>query len=40
VDFPKGEKQMHIDYALSEARKTTNMTYIQKLALIYDINMG
>jgi hypothetical protein len=37
VDFPKGEKQMHMDYALSEAAKTTNMTYIQKFALIYDI---
>ncbi len=37
VDFPKGEKQMHMDYALSEAAKTTNMTHIQKLALIYDI---
>ena len=26
-----------MDYALSEAAKTTNMTHIQKLALIYDI---
>jgi len=37
VDFPKGEKQMHMDYALSEATKTTNMTTIRKLALVYDV---
>ena len=37
VDFPKGEKQMHMDYALSETAKTTNITHIHKLALIYDI---
>jgi hypothetical protein len=37
MDFPKGEKQMHMEYSLSEVAKTTNMTYIQRLALIYDI---
>jgi len=37
VDFPKGKKQMHIDYALFEATKTTHMTNIKKLALIYDV---
>ena len=37
VDFPKGEKQMHMDYALSEATKTTNMTTIKTLALVYDV---
>ena len=28
---------MHMDYAVSEATKTTNMSSIQRLALIYDI---
>jgi len=28
---------MHMDYAVSEATKTTNMTSIKKLALIYDV---
>ncbi len=28
---------MHMDYALSEAAKTTNITGIQKIALIYDV---
>ena len=37
MDFPKGEKQMHMDYALSETTKTTNINNIRKLALIYDV---
>jgi len=28
---------MHIDYALSEITKTTNITDIEKMALIYDV---
>jgi len=37
VDFDLGEKQMHIDYGVSESIKTTNMQDIEKMALIYDI---
>lgn len=37
VDFQKGERQMNIDYSLSEALKTVNIGGIPNLLLIYDI---
>jgi hypothetical protein len=37
VDFPRGEKQMSMDYCISETVKTTNMEPLQKMALIYDV---
>lgn len=37
VDFPKGEKQMHMDWALFQAILSTHMTDIEIMALIYDI---
>lgn len=37
VDLQKGERQMNIDYSLSEALKTTNVVGIFSLLLIYDV---
>jgi hypothetical protein len=37
VDFHKGERQMNIDWSLSQAMKTTNMKGILRLLDIYDI---
>jgi len=37
VDFPRGEKQMSMDYCISETVKTTNTEPLQKMALIYDV---
>ena len=37
VDFPKGEKQMSMDYSVSEGIKTTHMQEIEQMALIYDV---
>ncbi|KAH9478866.1 hypothetical protein JR316_0009328 [Psilocybe cubensis] len=38
VDFDKGEKQMHMDWSLTQARETTNTQGITKHLEIYDIN--
>ncbi|KAF9529987.1 hypothetical protein CPB83DRAFT_892920 [Crepidotus variabilis] len=37
VDLQKGERQMNIDYSLSEALKTTKTDGIKSLLLIYDV---
>ncbi|KAH9474184.1 hypothetical protein JR316_0013534 [Psilocybe cubensis] len=38
VDFDKGEKQMHMDWSLTQARETTNTKGITRHLEIYDIN--
>lgn len=37
VDFHKGERQMNMDWSLSQAMKHTNMKGILKLLSIYDV---
>ncbi|EAU86504.2 hypothetical protein CC1G_10226 [Coprinopsis cinerea okayama7 len=38
VDFQKGERQVNMDYALSEALKLSNMEDIRRVIFAYDIN--
>ncbi|KAG2019723.1 hypothetical protein CC2G_005137 [Coprinopsis cinerea AmutBmut pab1-1] len=38
VDFQKGERQINIDYALSEAIKLSNTDNIKRVIFAYDIN--
>jgi hypothetical protein len=37
VDFQKGEKQMNMDYAVSQALKTMNLNGLKDILLLYDI---
>jgi len=37
VDFPKGERQMSMDYCLSETIKSTHIELSRLMALIYDV---
>jgi hypothetical protein len=37
VDFPKGEKQMSMDYCICQGIKATHMDHIDQFVLIYDV---
>lgn len=37
VDFQKGERQMNMDYSLSQALQTMNLNGLQNVLLLYDI---